>query len=60
VSRSEGVEIMSGLVSQPAVRVLGVVVVRAVVVGLALILLLVLLVTWTPELVDPLLRLLGL
>jgi hypothetical protein len=51
---------MSGLVSQPAVRVIGAVAVRAVVGVLALIMLMVLLVAWTPGLVDPLLRLLGL
>jgi hypothetical protein len=55
------VEIMSGLANQlPAVRVIGAVAVRAVVVVLAMIMLLVLLTTWTPQLVDPLLLRLGL
>ena len=52
---------MSGLTNgQPAVRVLGAVAVRAVIAVLAVVMLMVLLAAWTPELVDPLLRVLGL
>jgi hypothetical protein len=58
--RATGVESPRASIGQPAVRVIGAVVLRAVVGVLAMIMLMVLLVAWTPGLVDPLLRLLGL